>query len=76
MTLGTIFTALAIILTLVFLVNHWKGIVKMLLVLLVAYLCIELVLGLVNGTLLGYLWIVQSIACAVGACIIFKLIKG
>ena len=76
MTLGQFFTLLAIILTIVFVVNHWKGIFKMLIVLLVAYLCIELVLGLVNGTLLGYLWIVQSIACAVGACIIFKLIKG
>lgn len=76
MTLGQFFTLLAIILTIVFVVNHWKGIFKMLIGLLVAYLCIELVLGLVNGTLLGYLWIVQSIACAVGACIIFKLIKG
>ena len=76
MTLGQFFTLLAIILTIVFVVKHRKGIFKMLIVLLVAYLCIELVIGLLSGALDGLLWVVYSVACAIGAGIIFILIKG
>ena len=53
MTLTIIFAALAIILTFIFIVNHWKGILKMLLAIFIGYLAVGCLWDALHGHISG-----------------------
>ena len=75
MTLTIVFVSAGIILSILFLANHWKGILKMVALLFLGYLAVGCIWDAAHGYVSGGAIVVVSIlAIAVGVCF-FGLLK-
>lgn len=75
MTLTIIFAALAIILTFIFIINHWKGILKMLLTVFIGYLAVGCLWDAAHGYVSGGAIAVFSILAITVGVWFFGLLK-
>ena len=75
MKLTIVFVTVAIVLGFIFLLNHWKGFLRLLLWLVIAYFGFGIAWDVVHGTIGGSTWIVISIICFIVACKILGAIK-
>ena len=75
MTLTIICATLAIILTILFLVNHWKGILKMWVTVFIGYLAVGCLWDALHGHISGGAIMVFSILLIVVGCWIISLLK-